>query len=93
MVFPTKDDHVGVFWGTTILGNTHICPTILGTKGLTCRWYFWIYLVARLIQHTAKNTGEYYLPSDSIDHKECKTISNIGSTTALYYYNMKMYDH
>ena len=24
MGFPTKNNHFGVFWGTTIFGNTHI---------------------------------------------------------------------
>ena len=59
----------------------NICPIILGTKGLTCRWYF------RII----------WLLNITYNHPEPITTSAkqflIGSTTALYYYNMKMYDH
>jgi len=29
--FPTKNDHVGVFWGTTTLGKTQIVQTPLKT--------------------------------------------------------------
>ena len=35
MGFPTKNDHFGVFWGTTIFGNTHIL-FILGMFGDEC---------------------------------------------------------
>ena len=36
MGFPTKNDHFGVFWDTTIYGNTHLLNKQMLHKYRTC---------------------------------------------------------